>query len=110
MELPNIGCACNYEKGKPHTMAYKYPALSLVRKFFFAFFVVVLHEYWVFQLSYLFFSTTIMIYVVSIYGPYTSRSLNRLQIMFDITFFLLGDLMIAFNGGGWLSTDQNVRF
>ena len=30
--------------------------------------------------------------------------------MYDCTLVILGDFMITFNGGGWLSTDQNVRF
>ena len=33
-----------------------------------------------------------------------------MQVMFDCTLVILGDFMIAFNGGGFLSSDQNVRF
>ena len=51
-----------------------------------------------------------MIYITSLYHPYTSFSLNRLQIFHDIVLVILSDFMIAFNGGGFISTDQNVRF
>ena len=87
-----------------------YPALQLARKFWFAFVVVVLKDYWVLQLGYIFLSSTLMIYVTSLYHPYTSFSLNRLQIFHDIVLVILADFMIAFNGGGFISTDQNVRF
>ena len=87
-----------------------YPALQLARKFWFAFVVVVLKDYWVLQLGYIFLSSTLMIYITSLYHPYTSFSLNRLQIFHDIVLVILSDFMIAFNGGGFISTDQNVRF
>ena len=82
----------------------------MARKFFFAFLVVVFHKNWICQVGFLFLSTTLLIYIVSMYNPYQSQKLNKLQIVFDTTIIFLGDLMIAFNGGGWLSSDQNVRF
>lgn len=33
-----------------------------------------------------------------------------MQVMFDCTLVILSDFMISFNGGGFLSSDQNVRF
>ena len=92
------------------TLAYKYPACQLLRKFFFCFFVVAYYNQWIFQVASLFLSTTFMVWIVSFYGPYQSNKLNRLQIIFDMAIIILSDLMIAFNGGGWLSENQNVRF
>ena len=82
-----------------------YPALQLSRKFWFAFVVIVLKDYWVLQLGYIFLSSTLMIYITSLYHPYTSSSLNRLQIFHDISLVVLSDFMIAFNGGGFISSD-----
>lgn len=43
-------------------------------------------------------------------GPYLNRNLNKLQIFLDIMIIALADFMVAFNGGGFISKDQNVRF
>ena len=51
-------------------------------------------------------SSMLMIYVVSLYAPYVSSRLNKLQIFFDVVLFLLGDFLMAFNGGGWLDDEK----
>ena len=43
-------------------------------------------------------------------GPYLNRSLNKLQIFLDVMLMALADFMVAFNGGGFVSPDQQVRF
>ena len=99
-----LGFVGDEEKSK-RKIAYKYPALQLTRKFIFAFLVIILHDYWIIQLGFIFLSTTFLIFVVSLYSPYQSRHLHRLQIIFDCTLVVLSDFMIAFNGGGFLSSD-----
>ena len=88
-------------------IAYKYPALQLTRKFIYIFFLVVLHDYWILQLIFLFFSTTMMIYYTSLHSPYQSPALNKLQIFNDMMLVILADFTIAFNGGGFLDTGQS---
>jgi len=36
--------------------------------------------------------------------------MNNLQVFLDTMLMLLTDFMVAFNGGGFISTDQSVRF
>lgn len=36
--------------------------------------------------------------------------MNNLQVFLDTMLMLLIDFMVAFNGGGFISTDQSVRF
>ena len=36
--------------------------------------------------------------------------MNNLQVFMDIIVMILTDFMVAFNGGGFISTDQRMRF
>ena len=72
-----LGLVDNKEANK-RTIAYKYPALILIRKALFAVTVVTLHEYWIYQLGGVFFMTTLNIYIVSMYNPYSNPWLNKL--------------------------------
>lgn len=52
--------------------------------------------------------TTIVIWITSqqsVIGPYKNKYLNRLQIFIDCLYMLLADFMVAFHGGGFISTD-----
>ena len=64
-----LGLIGDEEKTK-RTIAYKYPALQLSRKFIFTFFVVILYDYWILQLGIMFLSSTFLIYTLTLYSPY----------------------------------------
>jgi hypothetical protein len=104
-----LGLVDSTEKSK-RPMVYKYPALQVARQFVFALCSVLLQDYGAIQVSVIFLLSVISIFVVSFYSPYKSRKLNKLQILYDTALVILCDILIAFNGGGWLSKDQNVRF
>ena len=55
-------------------------------------------------------ATATVITVVYQWHPYTSKTLNKLQIMQEMTVVVLCDLLITFNSGGWLNSDQTIRF
>lgn len=104
-----LGLFDNNEENK-RKLIFQYPALLLARKFLFAFSVVILEKYWLVQVVFLLISSAVIITIVYQSRPYTSQILNNLQILHEVTIVILCDLLITFNGGGWLGSDQNMRF